>query len=80
MRQLPDLVFLDLKLPDGDGMGILPAIRKISPGTLVVIISAYGGEERREDAKEKGVHSFIDKPFTEKKILNIIKQFQKKDG
>ncbi len=80
LRQSPDLVFLDLKLPDGDGMDILPAIRKISPGTLVVIISAYGSEERREDAKEKGVHSFIDKPFTEKKILNIIKQFQKKDG
>ena len=80
LRQLPDLIFLDLKLPDGDGMDILPAVRKISPGTLVVIISAYGSEERREDAKEKGVHSFIDKPLTEKKILNIINQFQKKDG
>ncbi len=80
LRQSPDLVFLDLKLPDGDGMDILPAIRGLSPETLVVIISAYGSEERREDAKEKGVHRFIDKPFTEKKILNIIKQFQKKDG
>ena len=76
-KEIPDLIFLDLKLPDGDGMDILSEIKRITPDPLVIIISAYGSEERRQDAKKKGVHSFIDKPLTEEKILSTIKQFQK---
>jgi CheY-like chemotaxis protein len=76
LKKKPDLIFLDLKLPDGDGMEILPAIKKKNPGTFVVIISAYGSEDRMVEAKEKGVHSFIDKPFTEEKIVQTLSQFQ----
>ena len=79
LKKKPDLVFLDLKLPDGDGMDILPVINVESSETFVVIISAYGSEERMVDAKEKGVHSFIDKPFTEEKIMQTLKQFQKSE-
>ena len=80
LNETPDLILLDLKMPDGDGMDILPEIKRITPETLVVIISAYGSEERRQDANDKGVHSFIDKPLTEENILSTIRQFQKKDG
>lgn len=72
-REAPDLVFLDLKLPDGDGMKAIPTIKKMNPKMIVNIISAYGSEERREEARKKGVHSFIDKPFTKKKLLGSIK-------
>jgi CheY-like chemotaxis protein len=73
----PDLIFLDLKLPDGDGMEILPVIKKKTPESMVVIISAYGSMDRMADANRKGVHGFIDKPFTEEKIIHTLKQFQK---
>ncbi|MEI6153638.1 MAG: response regulator [Deltaproteobacteria bacterium] len=76
LREAPDLLFLDLKLPDGDGMDMLPRIRRMAPQTLVVIISAYGSEERKGTAKDAGVCGFLDKPFTEKKILETIEQFQ----
>jgi len=79
LKQPPDLIFLDLKLPDGDGMDLLPQIETMSPDAVVVIISAYGSEERRLDAKQKGVHRFIDKPLGEEKIMSTIGQFQEKD-
>ena len=76
-RQTPDLVFCDLKLPDGDGMKILSKIRKISPGTIVNVITAYGSEEARDEAKRLGAYGFIDKPFSEEDILENIREFSK---
>ncbi len=76
-EQTPDMVFCDLKLPDGDGMKILSKIKKISPGTIVNIITAYGSDETRDEAKRLGAYSFIDKPFSEEDILGNIREFCK---
>ena len=72
-KKLPDLVLLDLKLPDGDGIKILPKIKKINPETAVIIISAYVSEEARQMAKRGGAFTIINKPFTEEDILRSIK-------
>jgi len=72
--QAPDMVFCDLKLPDGNGMKILSKIRSISPRTIVNVVTAYGSEEARDEARRLGAHSFIDKPFSEEDILKNIKE------
>jgi len=77
LKELPDLVFLDLKLPDGDGMDIIPKISKISPESLITIISAYGSKEVMDEVMNKGVYSFIDKPFAEEDILRTIEQISR---
>jgi len=76
-KEIPDIVFLDLKLPDGDGMDILSRINKLDPRPVTNIITAYGSEESKEQAEKKGVFSFIDKPFTDETILKCIEQIAK---
>ena len=77
-REAPDLVILDLHLPDGDGMSIIPKIKKSSK-TIIFIASAYGSERNKIEAKQEGISIFIDKPFSAKAILKNIKQFNRQE-
>jgi CheY-like chemotaxis protein len=69
----PDLVLLDLRLPDGDGMVLLSVIRKMTPAPAVIITTAFGSEDVRSEAKELGAHLFLDKPYHEEDVIRSIR-------
>jgi len=71
-KEVPDMVILDLKLPDGDGMSMIKGIKKICSQTAICVASAYGSEKNKSEALQLGAFSFIDKPFTAKDILSTI--------
>ena len=58
-----NLVLLDLKLPDGDGLAVLDTLRSSAPECRVIMMSAYATPERVTDAYERGVNHFATKPF-----------------
>jgi two-component system, OmpR family, KDP operon response regulator KdpE len=58
----PDLVILDLGLPDLDGLEVCRRIREFSR-VPVVVLSAYGDEHRKVEALDGGADDFITKPF-----------------
>ena len=68
-----DLVFLDIHLPDGNGIQLLEEVGRISPGTSIVIMSGDASETNRERAFTGGALQFIEKPLDLSEIHSILK-------
>ncbi|MFH1776802.1 MAG: response regulator [Candidatus Omnitrophota bacterium] len=60
-KEKADILFLDLKLPDCDGVDLLKQIRESNPQLPVVIISAYGTQEKMKEATKLGISGFFAK-------------------
>lgn len=69
----PDLVLLDLNLPDINGLQLLREIKALSPLIPVIIITAYGTIEQAVQAIRDGAYDFITKPVNYENLQNTIK-------
>jgi CheY-like chemotaxis protein/predicted regulator of Ras-like GTPase activity (Roadblock/LC7/MglB family) len=73
-KQPVDLVVVDYMMPGITGIDLARAVRQISPGTQVVVMTAYGTTGLRNTAKYLGLDGYIDKPFTLEQIREIVKR------
>src|SRR5205823_5294925 len=71
-RSSPDLVLLDINLPDTSGIDIVPAIKKVSPNTRVLLCTAYVTDDRILDALRSGAEGFAEKTNTWSDFLEAI--------
>lgn len=62
-RKSPDLVLLDVKLPDRDGMEILGEAKKIDKDLVVIMLTAYGEVKQAVEAMKLGAFHYVTKPF-----------------
>jgi len=69
-----DIALTDLKMPGMDGMEVLKTIKKISPQTYVVIMTAYGTIDSAVQAVKNGAFDYITKPFKTEEILVVIQK------
>jgi two-component system, chemotaxis family, chemotaxis protein CheY len=70
----PDLVTLDITMPEMDGVEALRAIREIDPEARVLMVSAMGQQKMIVDALESGAADFLVKPFQPTKVLQTVKK------
>ncbi len=70
----PDLVLLDLRLPDMSGLELLPKLKKIGPDAKIVLITAHGNVQIAVDAMKAGAWDYLSKPV----ILNDLKRLIEK--
>ncbi|MDR4507167.1 MAG: sigma-54 dependent transcriptional regulator [Candidatus Brocadiaceae bacterium] len=69
----PTLVFLDINMPQLDGMKTLEIIREMERPPLVVIVTAYGSEKIAVEAMKKGAYDYISKPYEMDELRIIAK-------
>jgi DNA-binding NtrC family response regulator len=65
----PDLILLDLVLPDGDGLDLLPQIKKHWPDTEVIVLTGYASFDKAVEATKRGAYHFQSKPFDTKNLV-----------
>jgi two-component system, NtrC family, nitrogen regulation response regulator NtrX len=70
-KEAPDLVFLDIKMPQIDGLEVLRKLRGESGGPEVVILSGHGNVKTAVEATKLGAFDFIEKPPERERILLV---------
>ena len=73
----PDLILMDIKMPNLDGLEATRIIRQLSAEVPIIAQSAYAYEHDRNAAEEAGCNDFISKPIAQEKIKEKIKKWLK---
>lgn len=69
-----DLAIIDNRLVGISGLSMLEYIRKMKPDLKIIMMSAYGNERTKRQAKELGAEDFIDKPFDVMDLIERVTQ------
>ncbi|MFC2950099.1 response regulator [Virgibacillus sediminis] len=71
---VPDLVTMDITMPDKDGISALKEIKDINPQAKVIMCSAMGQQAMVIDAIQSGAKDFIVKPFQADRVIEAIQK------
>ncbi|MGZ5514334.1 MAG: response regulator, partial [Candidatus Aminicenantales bacterium] len=69
-----DLVFSDVRMPDGSGLDLLPEIRASSSAPEVIIVTGFGDPDGAELAIKKGAWDYIEKPLSVKPVMLCVER------
>jgi len=70
----PDIILLDIKMPEMDGIQVLERVRELNPSIPVIIITAFADVKNAVQAMKLGAHDYLIKPFDNSELLLIIER------
>jgi DNA-binding NtrC family response regulator len=68
----PDVILLDLRLPDSSDLSLLKRIRIIAPAAAVIIMTAFGTPETTAEALKLGARGVLTKPFDMRDLEHVV--------
>ena len=71
----PDLILMDIRMPDMDGIDATRIIKEVRPDVPVLALSAFALSDSISQAKEAGCDEFIAKPFKVEEFLAILEKY-----
>ena len=75
--EMPEVVFLDVHLPDSSGIDLLKTIKEVTPEVEVVMITGHGDIKSSVEAMKMGAYDFLEKPLDFAEIGTILKSLKK---
>jgi len=73
-KDRPDLVTMDITMPDMDGITAVKEIKKLDPSAKIIMCSALGQQTMVMDAIQAGARDFIVKPFQPDRVIEALKK------
>jgi len=70
----PDIILLDIRMPEMDGIQVLEKVRELNPSTQVIIITAFTDIKNAVQAMKMGAYDYLIKPFDNNELLLIIER------
>jgi DNA-binding response OmpR family regulator len=71
-REPFNLIITDIRMPGLTGLDILPGIKKLQPEVSIIVITAFGSEEVRRKALERGATAYLEKPILFNKLRTLV--------
>lgn len=68
----PDIILLDVNLPDGSGLDYVPVIKNTNNKIKLIVMSAHVSESEVSDVIKRGADSFLSKPISKKELMTIM--------
>ena len=76
-RTDPDLVTMDLTMPQMDGIECIERLVRMKPEVRILVISALADKATAVDAMEKGANGFLNKPFTDRQLNEALAELMR---
>ncbi|RMA93297.1 sigma-54-dependent transcriptional regulator [Hydrogenothermus marinus] len=77
-NKIYDIAFIDIRLPDGSGIDIIPQLKQRNPDIQIFMITAFADSKTAVEALKKGASDYISKPFEVSDIKNLINNVKEK--
>jgi signal transduction histidine kinase len=74
MREPPDLVLVDLKMPEMDGVEVARRVRNFDPNIVTIIITGYATIESAVAVMKEGAYDYLPKPFTPDELVIVVRR------